>query len=181
MDDYEEAVATLHRALPLADGDRDPRLPLTLHFNLADNLIQLGRFAEAELLLPGVRELAERLGNDLDLVRQAWLEARFAAGRGRTDEAAAGFEKVRRAFLTRRIAYDAALVSLELAVLYLRQGRQAEVQEIAAELLPVFTAQNVQRESLATVQLFCDAARREGLSVERVERYAKDLRRGGRE
>jgi tetratricopeptide (TPR) repeat protein len=178
MGDYEEAIATLRRALPLVDGERDPRLLWGLYFNLAENLFQVGRFAEAEPLLPGVYELAERLGNDLDRVRYAWLEARRALALGRPEEAAAGFETVRRAFLSRTIAFDAALVSLELAALYLQQGRTAEVQEIAAELLPVFAAQNVKREALATVQLFCDAAREERLTAEMTERCLKDLRRG---
>ena len=59
MGDYEEAIATLRRALPLVDGEREPRLRWGLCFNLAENLFQVGRFSEAEPLLPGVQELLE--------------------------------------------------------------------------------------------------------------------------
>jgi tetratricopeptide (TPR) repeat protein len=180
MDDYEEAIATLRRALPLVDGKSDPRLPLTLRYNLAENLFQVGRFAEAEPLLPGVQELAERLGNRLDLVRYVWFGARIDAGLDRPEKAEAGFQQVRRDFLARGIAFDAALASLELAVLYLEQGRSAEVREIAAELLPVFKAQKVDREALATVHLFCDAARQETLTAEMARGYLKKLRKAGR-
>ena len=179
MGDYEEAIATLRRALPLVDGEREPRLRWGLCFNLAENLFQVGRFSEAEPLLPGVQELAEQLGNELDRVRHVWLRARIAAGLGQVAAAEAGFQQVRREFLARRIAYDAALVSLELAALCLDQGRAAEVQAIAAELLPVFEAQQVTRESLATVKLFCDAARQETLTAAMTRRCLKDLRQAG--
>ena len=43
-------------------------------------------------------------------------------------EAAAALDQVRREFLDRRIAFDAAVASLELAVLYLEDGRSAEVK-----------------------------------------------------
>jgi hypothetical protein len=81
--------------------------------------------------------------------------------------------------LARRIALDAALASLELAVLLLEQGRMAEVREIATELLPVFKAQNVTIEALATVQLFCEAAHRETLTADMARRYLNELRKAG--
>ena len=178
MGDPEAAIATLRQALPLSASGGDPRLPLTVHFNLLVNLCDAGRFAEAEQALPGVQELVEQLGNELDLVRYLWLRARIAAGLGQLAAAEAGFQQVRREFLARRIAYDAALVSLELATLCLDQGRAAEVQAIAAELLPVFEAQQVTRESLATVKLFCDAARQETLTAAMTRRCLNDLRHG---
>ena len=167
-------------ALPFVDGKRDPRLLWGLCFNLAENLFEVGRFSEAEPLLPGVQELAERMGNRLDFGRYVWLGARLDAGLGRLEKAEAGFQQVRRDFLARGIAFDAALASLELAVLDLEQGRSAEVREIAAELLPVFKAQKVDREALATVHLFCDAARQETLTSEMARDYLKKLRKAGR-
>jgi hypothetical protein len=71
---------------------------------------------------------------------------------------------------------DLPSVAVTRSMNYLRRLDEARLLQAAH-----FTAQNVQREPLATVQLFCDAARWEGLSVERVERYAKDLRRGAAE
>jgi tetratricopeptide (TPR) repeat protein len=179
--EYEEAIVTLKQALSLIDSQREPLLLWNLCFNIAENLHQVGRPAEAGPFLRQVRQQAGGLGNDLNLLRFGWLEARIAAGLGNRSEAEACFERTRKAFLARRIAYDAALVTLELAVLLLEQGRTAEVKAIAAELLPMFEAQNVAREALATVKLFCDAARRERLTAEMAERCLQDLRRGGRE
>jgi len=178
--DYEEAAATLRKALPLIDGNREPRLFWNLQFHRIVNICDAGRPQEAERLLSEVQELTERLNNALDLMHLVWLRAKVDAGLGRPQEAEAAFEQVRQNFLSHGIAYDTALVTLELALLLLEQGRTAEVKTIAAELLPLFEAQKVTRESLATVKLFCDAARREKLTAEVAERCLKDLRRGGK-
>src|SRR5262249_55646938 len=132
--DYEEAVATLRRTLPLVDGERDPRLALVLGINLLDNLHHIGHHQEAEERLPAVRELTVQLGNQLDMIRLRWVEARMDAARGRTAEALAGFEEVRRELTARGIAYDTALVTLELAALLLDLGRTAEVRALVPEM-----------------------------------------------
>jgi len=43
--------------------------------------------------------------------------------------------------------------TLELAVLHLKEGRTAEVQELTRQLLPLFQAQKVSRKALATIKL----------------------------
>jgi tetratricopeptide (TPR) repeat protein len=177
--DYEEAAATLRRALPLIDGEREPRLFLNVRFNFLVNLCDAGHPQQAERLLDEVQELTERLNNALDLVHLVWLRAKVHAGLGRPQEAEAAFEQVRQAFLSRGIAYNAALVSLELAVLLLEQGRPAEVRTIVNELVPVFKAQRVTREALAAFELFRNAVEQETITVELARRCLEDLRRAG--
>ena len=177
LGDYEEAVATLRRALPFVNGEREPRLALAVRFNLLEVLQLFGENAEVEEKLPGVRELTVRLGYDLDLVRLRWVEARLAAAGGRTAEARAAFEQVRGEFTARGIAYDAALVTLELAVLLLKQGRTAEVKALVPELAWVFESQGVARELVATLQLFMEAVEREAITVALAQRFLGDLRR----
>jgi tetratricopeptide (TPR) repeat protein len=177
MGDYEEATATLRRALPLVDGEREPRLFWNVHFNFLVNICSAGRPKEAERLLGEIQELTERLNNALDLVRLVWLRAKVHAGLGRFQEAEAAFEQVRQVFLSHRIAYNAALVSLELAVFLLEQGRPAEVKTIVNELMPVFKAQRVTREALAAFELFRNAVEQETITVELARRCLEDLRR----
>lgn len=179
IDRYDEAIETLERALPRIDGEREPRLLWGLRFNLLEYLFKVGRYVEAETMIKGVREEAILRGNELDLVRLTWLGARIAALRGQAQEAEAAFEQVRKAFLARSIAYDAALVTFELAVFYLREGRFAEVQELTRQLLPVFKAQQVSREAFATVKLFCEAVEKETITVELAQGFLDDLRRAG--
>jgi hypothetical protein len=162
------------------DGNREPHLLWNLRFNLVENLVQVGRFSEAAPLLAGVRRLALQFGKRLNLVRLVWLEARIFSGLGRPEEAEPLFEQVRKEFLARGIAFDTALVSLEMAVIYEEQGRTAEVKTLARELVPVFREQRVSRETLATVTLFQKAVETETLTVEMAKRLLEDLRRARR-
>ncbi len=72
--------------------------------------------------------------------------------------------------------YDAAMVTMELVLLYLRQDRTADVKRAAEEMVPIFHAQDVHREALAALVLFQDAARREELTVRKVHEIAAYLR-----
>ena len=76
----------------------------------------------------------------------------MAAGLERREEALPALEQVRRYFTTEQIAYDAALASLEVAVLYLEAGRTGEVRTLAEEMLWIFKAQGVHREALAALK-----------------------------
>ena len=122
MGEAERAIEALREAAPLVDGRREPRLLFGLRFNLIVNLCHLRRYAEAAALLPEVQELAVALRKELDLLRVVWLKGKIEAGLGWDEEARIAFEQVRGEFTAREIAYDCALVTLELAVLLLEQG-----------------------------------------------------------
>ncbi|HTG37151.1 MAG TPA: helix-turn-helix transcriptional regulator [Thermoanaerobaculia bacterium] len=164
--DYEKAIAILHQATPLVEADGESRLLFALKFNLAANLYFLGRYDETEALMPLLWKLVNQLGKDLDFVRLHWLEARVSTGLGRTEQAIEGLSRVREEFTSRGIAYDMALVSLELAVLYLEQQRTPEVRTLARQMTPVFRAQGVHKGALAALRLFLDAVEREVVTVE---------------
>jgi len=178
--DHDEAIATLNQALPLADGGRDDRLPLTVRFNLLVNLCEAGKHGVAEPMLAGVRSMIVQRANELDFVRLGWLQSKVDAGLGRVQEAEAGLRQAMADFAYREIAWDTALVSLELAVLYLEQGRTAEVKPIAAELVRDFVAQGVSREAFAAVKLFCDAVHQETISAAVARRCLAEIRKAGR-
>ena len=173
----DASTAALMEASPLIDDEREPRLAWVLQHNLVLALCHLERFEEAERRLPAVRALAERLGEELDLTRTVWAAAKVSGGRGRTGEAEAAFEQARRVFRRRELAYSYALVSLELALLLPEQGRSAEVKALAGEMLWIFRAQGVEREALAALRVFCDAARRESATGELTRRVLRYLYR----
>ncbi len=177
MGDYEGAVATLRQAGPFIDGEKNPRLHLCQRFNLLENLCQIGRLVDARPMFPGVRELAIRCGNKLDLVRLRWLEGRVAAGLGQVDEAVSALHEVRVKFVEEGIAYDTALVSLELAVQLAKQGRSGDVKSLARLMAPIFQAQGVHREALSAIGLFRRAAEQEAVSVELASEILEFLRR----
>lgn len=164
--DFEGAITALRCAAPLVRAEGEPQLLFALDANLAVNLCFLGQHAKAELLLPELRELATKLNNALDVVRLRWLEGRTAAGLGRRDEALIALSHVRDEFAAREIGYDAALVSLELAVLYLEQRQVAAVRNLARQMLWIFRAQGVHREALAALRLFCKAAEQDTVTLD---------------
>ncbi len=166
--DVAGAVAALRQAAPLVSETGEPRLQCALAFNLCVNLCHLGAFAEAAAQLPALRRLSASLGNDLDLVRVRWLSGRVAAGLGRRDEARTALEEVRDQLAARRDGFGTAMVSLELAILYLEDGRLAEVRRLSLAMSWTLLAEGLEREALAGLRLFCDAACREAATVEQV-------------
>jgi tetratricopeptide (TPR) repeat protein len=172
MGDSERALAEMRQAEILVKGSQDARAVFAVHHGLAHTLWQLGRFAEAEALLPKLRQGAVAMGNELDLLRTRWLEGGVAAGLGRREQALAALEEVRLYFNKNRIAYDASLVSLELAVLYLEDGRTAETRALSEEMFWIFKAQGVHQEALAALRLFSEAAAKEEATAELARRLA---------
>jgi transcriptional regulator with XRE-family HTH domain len=175
MGDTEGALAALTEAAPFVEASGDARQLFALRFNVADDLCQLKRYEEAAKLLPQVRELAVQQGNELDLLRVLWLSAKLAAGQGRMQEAVAGLEQVSRDFLEHDMPYDAALSSLDLAVLWLKAGRTAEVRGLAVAMGKIFNAKEIDREALAALRLFCDAARQEAATVELARQVIQEI------
>lgn len=178
MGGFAAALATLDEAAPRIEATGDPRLRFLLRHKTVNNLSYLERYAEAADLLPEVRELAlQQPRADLDWTRVLWVDARIEAGQGSRAEGMGKLEQVRSEFTARKLPYDAALASLELAVLLLEEGRTAEVRELAAAMAWIFQARRIRREALAALRLFCDAAQLEAASVELARSTIEELRR----
>jgi tetratricopeptide (TPR) repeat protein len=179
--DYEASIKVLEQAALAIDGQRQPRLLFGQRFNFAANLVRLNRAAEAVPIAVEVRELAERLGNDTDLIRTLWLEGLVLAGTGRMEEALAALRQVRREFEARYLPYDYALASLDLALVYREQGQQGEIVQMAVEMARLFKAAGVHREALAAVILFREAAEKRLVTQKMVKRLQEYLKRAQRE
>ena len=171
----EEALQVLAKAARVVDGERFPRLLFGLQFNRAASLVRLGRAAEAEGLVPEVRALAERLRNETDLVKTLWLQSNIDAGLGRREQAITGLEQVRCDFEGLENPYDHGLASLDLALIFREEGRFAEIDALAARMLAIFTALQVDREALGSFILFQEAVRSRILTTELIERLRKEI------
>lgn len=173
----EWAIPLLREAEPLLDRERDPRLFLCLRHNLLDSLAKVGRYAEADALRSGVRALCEEVGGDLDLVRLRWVEGKIDFGLGRFAGAETAFREVQAELLRHGAGYDAALASLDLALLYAQEGRTADLKRLAAEILPVFETRDVHREAVAALLLFQEACEKERMTVDLARQLAAILQR----
>lgn len=175
--DALDALAVLDRAEPLVDEEKESRQMFGVRFNRVVNLLHLGRTSEAKALLEDLDERASRLDNAFDSVRLLWLRSRVAARCGEDDEAEEGLLQVRKEFAAPGLEFDTALADLELARLYLKQGRTVETRELAATAEPAFRRLGVDREAAEAVQLFWRAARLERSTFEMVERALEALQR----
>ena len=180
MGDVPNALEALAEAAPFVEASGDARQLFAFRFKSANHLYHLERYEEAAKLLPPVRALAIQQANELDLLRVVWLSARVAAGQGRTEEAIAGLEQVSRDFMDRELPYDAALSSLDLSLLWLKAQRTAEVRELAVALGRIFNAKKIDREALAALRIFCDAARQESATVELARRTIAEIEQARR-
>lgn len=179
--DPEGALLSLERAAHAINPEREPRLRWVLRFNQSASLCVLGRAGEATTLLPEVRQLADRLGNEIDRIRTSWLEANCLAGLGQKEEALVKLEQVRHEFEARNLPFDYALASLDVALLYREQGRFPEIKRLAGEMLEIFSAQQVHREALGAMILFQEAADNEQVTEELVRRLQDFLGRSSRQ
>jgi len=160
MGEPERAIASLRKAMGLLDAERDPYLQLCACHNLAWFLSCLERYSEAAEVYESHRKIYDEFPGFRVQLRRRWLEARLTYGAGEPDglrEAETGLHEVRAGFLAEGLTYDAALVGLDLALLYVRQGRHAEVRSLAEEMFTTFRAHGIQREALASLKLLQQA------------------------
>lgn len=168
-------IRCLSRAIPLLNRELEPRAYVAALHNLSWALADQGRFAEALNTFRQIQGLYAASDAAVQ-TRRTWLKGRIAAGLGKLREAEVAFESARQDFLERDIPYDLALVSLDLALVYAREGRTSEVKELAAEMVPIFKSRHIAREALMALTLFRQAAEREALSVETLHKIIERVR-----
>jgi tetratricopeptide (TPR) repeat protein len=173
----ESALDFTRAALRELSPEVEPRLYLHGRYNMALYLVERGDPAEAAEVLDADEHLYKRYPEPWIQLRLTGLRGKIAAARGDFSAAEAAFVKMRDGFLEQGIGYDAAIVSMDLALLYLRQGRMAELKTLAKEMLPIFRAQDVHREAVAALVLFQEAVREEQVTVAFVRELAAYLDR----
>jgi tetratricopeptide (TPR) repeat protein len=173
----EEGIPLLYRAIELIDPSEDPFLVLCIWHNLIDDLAESGRCLEAHGLLSRAQPIYRRFSDAPTQNRRQWVQGKIARGLGQATEAEALFLAARDGFLAADIAYDTALVSLDLASLYAAQGRRAELKSLAEEIFPIFASQGIHREALAALLFLRQAIAAERATLELVTRIAGYLKR----
>jgi tetratricopeptide (TPR) repeat protein len=157
--DLRGRLALLQRALNLIDPQTDARWFLAVRHNIIVTLLADGCPREAFALLFHTRPLYLKMGDRWSLLRLRWVEGQVAHGMNRLDQAEAAYREVSEAFVEGGHAYDAALASLDLAVILAQQGKTAEMRLLAHQMVSFFEARQLHREAMAAYLVFCDAAR----------------------
>ncbi len=175
MDRLEEAIGLLHDAATKIDAEREPRVLLCLKNNLAAILSEADDPLEARKMLREVRRLAVQTGTPVDRLRLLWTEGLVSRRLHQDSMAEAALKRSMDGFVEAGIGYDAALVALDLAELYLATERFGEARELAARMLRIFASRDVHREALAALAVLQQAIERDAASVALVQEIARYL------
>jgi tetratricopeptide (TPR) repeat protein len=173
----EEALALLETALGKIDPERDPRLYACARHNRIDALIRLDWLAEAELALAELAAEEPRGATDRSRLQLRWLEARLAAALGEGALAEDLLLEVRRGFLELGLGYDVALVSLDLAAVYVARHDFERLRALVSDMGPIFRAPEVHREALAALAIFQQLVLVDMITLAAVQHVASFLRR----
>jgi tetratricopeptide (TPR) repeat protein len=173
----EEGLQLLVRGLSMIDRARDAKLVFhTLH-NILLFRVELGEFEQAQRQLQRMRTLYAAHAGWLDLVKLHRLEGEIAAGLGDLVTAEATFQQIRQDLDEAGLGYQAALVSLDLAGVWLRQSRTPEVRGLVAEITSSFRVLGVEREALSALHLLQDALERDQATLDVLRLVGGILRR----
>ncbi len=151
----KSAIPHLLEALQRED---DGRKKLALYDDVLGAYIETEKYEAASELLPTAQEAALALGNDSDRIRFRWLEGVILRDTERFVESEAVLQEARDEFSEIDDAISAALVCLDVADLYCRQSRTADLEKLSASLVSLFSDLHHHREALVALRLLHQAA-----------------------
>jgi tetratricopeptide (TPR) repeat protein len=179
----QDESAALHlflRSLQLLELANHPALALAAFHNTIDSTARLGHFETALAWLDRCASMYEESGDEIDLLRRRWVEARIQDGLGNLPCADAYLRAVREEFEDHNLFYQASLVTLDLCAVWIRRGKFREVACGVDEAVSTFQALKIRREALAGLLLLQEAARAEQATVAMVQAAGAALRAEGR-
>jgi tetratricopeptide (TPR) repeat protein len=173
----EAALQLISNGLSLIEEHREPDLVLTAVQNRICFLIECEQYDEARKILFLNRGRFQQETGHIFGLKVRWLEGRIDAGRGQQARAEEVLCEAREGFEAVGLGYNAALVTLDLAAVVLRQGRAAEASALVLEAAEAFTALRIHREMLMAVLYLRETVLQGMAEVPLVEKVAAFLRR----
>lgn len=108
----------------------------------------------------------------INIIKLRGLEGRIYVGIGDFERAARAFLQTKEGFEKEGMIYDAALISFDLASVWLLKGKRKEVRQLIQEMLETFRTRYIAREAIASLLMLRDAADRGALSLDLLDMVA---------
>lgn len=175
----EEALAHLDAALAMIDCNRELELAALARNNIIDFLVDAGRYAEAMGVLATHRTQLLAFWRPAHQWPLLGLEGRIRRGLGDLDSAERLFREAREGFLAAGVEKFAALSSLELAAVILRQSRTrySEAITLATEALQTFSQLRVKPQVIEALNVLADAVQQELVTATLLQSVADFVRK----
>jgi len=165
----ETAVITLEAGLSLVDPSRDYQICAIGKQDLLHALVDAGEYGRASrlILAGGLREAFS--SEPLNLLKLRWMEGKIHVGLGRLNRAERILYSVREELLHLGRHYDAAVLGLELAAVWLRQSRASEVRVLAEEMYETFELVDFHQEAQHALYFVREACRWQRVTVPMIQ------------
>lgn len=157
-------------ALGLMDPRKDPQNYYSLVHNLAFLMAEAGSpdelGAALELLRAAYRRFSGFSKRHLAKYKLRWLQGMAQVRFGAVRQAEQYFLKARAGLVSLGAPYEVAMISIDLAMIYLPERRFDELARLTRETYRLFQAMSADKKALATLALWGQALREETLTLE---------------
>jgi len=163
-----------------SEAEVGPEIYSLAQQNLAVTLAQLGRGGEAREVLKGVLLEPQWKSEPLAALRLAWAEGLVLEAEGDFEKAETVLTEVQSGLADKELAYDVALVSLDLVRVLLLQGETTKVCDMSEWVGSIFQSVGVHREATLAGMYLVEAMRRREASLRLVGEILDFLKRARR-
>lgn len=139
--------------------------------------VDCGQFVEAAQLLMASGMRQAFAGEPLNLAKLGWVEGKMLAGLGKLERAEAALSEAREEFRRCGRDFTAGTAALDLAAVWVRQYRWAEVTALLTTTHATFERLEVHREARMALDFLTRVAQEQVLTAAALERISRFLTR----
>lgn len=172
----EEALIFVTEGFTLLDLKRDPGLGAAALQNTIHYAVDAGHLKKAQHHLWNAQNHGLLPDEEVNRIKLRATSGEIFAGLGQLDRAEAAFRTAKEEFEDLGLVYVAGITGIDLAAIWMRQGRVEEVKELAENLAEDFLQLSIKREALAAVLVLREACRKDRVTAEGIAKIAAYLR-----